>query len=139
MTKAGFFLLWAIGAVPLGAQWVNFPTPGLPRLPDGKPNLSAPAPRTTDGKPDLSGLWEPTGQTSSAYLGNTVRDPKFGDVSTGMKGGHGARAAPKKNNIATRDFVIKVAHRPSWSRPAPDLPVTSCAWQGPSPEGGTDL
>lgn len=39
------------------AQWLNYPTPGIPRLPDGKPNLSAPAPRTTDGKPDLTGLW----------------------------------------------------------------------------------
>jgi hypothetical protein len=39
------------------AQWLNYPTPGIPRTPDGKPNLSAPAPRTADGKPDLSGLW----------------------------------------------------------------------------------
>jgi hypothetical protein len=39
------------------AQWLNYPTPGIPRLPDGKPNLSAPAPRTADGKPDLSGIW----------------------------------------------------------------------------------
>jgi hypothetical protein len=39
------------------AQWVNYPTPGIPRLPDGKPDLSAPAPRTADGKPDLSGIW----------------------------------------------------------------------------------
>ena len=39
------------------AQWLNFPTPGIPRTPDGKPNLSAPAPRTADGKPDLSGVW----------------------------------------------------------------------------------
>ena len=39
------------------AQWLNYKTPGIPRLPDGKPNLSAPAPRTADGKPDLSGLW----------------------------------------------------------------------------------
>ena len=46
--------------VPLSAQWVNYPTPGMPRTPDGKPNLSAPAPRTPDGKPDLSGIWRVT-------------------------------------------------------------------------------
>jgi hypothetical protein len=39
------------------AQWLNYSTPGIPRLPDGKPNLSAPAPRAGDGKPDLSGIW----------------------------------------------------------------------------------
>jgi hypothetical protein len=43
--------------VPLAAQWLNYPTPGIPRTPDGKPNLTAAAPRTPDGKPDLSGLW----------------------------------------------------------------------------------
>jgi hypothetical protein len=87
MIKPARFVLWALTAARLGAQWVNYPTPGIPRLPDGRPNLSAPVPRTTDGKPDLSGLWEPRGQSSTAYLGNTVRDPKFADVSTGMKGG----------------------------------------------------
>ena len=44
-------------SAPATAQWINYPTPGIPRLPDGKPNLSAPAPRTADGKPDLSGIW----------------------------------------------------------------------------------
>src|SRR5262245_10971950 len=33
---------------PLAAQWLNQPTPGIPRTPDGKPNLSAPAPRGPD-------------------------------------------------------------------------------------------
>ena len=42
---------------PVWAQWLNYPTPGYPRLPDGKPNLVAPAPRTPDGKPDLTGIW----------------------------------------------------------------------------------
>ncbi len=44
-------------AWPAAAQWINYPTPGIPRTADGKPNLSAPAPRAADGKPDLSGLW----------------------------------------------------------------------------------
>ena len=43
---------------PAAGQWLSYPTPGIPRTPDGKPNLTAPAPRATDGKPDLSGLWE---------------------------------------------------------------------------------
>jgi hypothetical protein len=44
-------------SVSLSAQWPNHPTPGVPRTPDGKPNLSAAAPRSADGKPDLSGVW----------------------------------------------------------------------------------
>ena len=42
---------------PALAQWLNYPTPGVPRLANGKPNLTAPAPRISDGKPDLSGIW----------------------------------------------------------------------------------
>jgi hypothetical protein len=50
--------LWLL-PVSLCAQWLDVPTPGIPRTADGKPNLTAPAPRTSDGKPDLSGLWQP--------------------------------------------------------------------------------
>ena len=42
----------------LSAQWLKYPTPGVPRTADGKPNLSAPAPRMPDGRPDLSGIWQ---------------------------------------------------------------------------------
>ena len=44
-------------AGPAPAQWLKLPLPGIPRLPDGTPNLTAPAPRTPDGKPDLSAIW----------------------------------------------------------------------------------
>ncbi len=55
-------------ATPLHAQWLKYPTPGIPRTPDGKPNLSAPAPRTSDGKPDFSGVWGFDGGPSMFYL-----------------------------------------------------------------------
>jgi hypothetical protein len=42
----------------VAAQWSKYPTPGVPRTSDGKPDLSAHAPRTDDGKPDLSGIWK---------------------------------------------------------------------------------
>ena len=39
------------------AQWLEYPTPGVPRTADGKPDMTAPTPRTADGKPDFSGMW----------------------------------------------------------------------------------
>src|SRR5215510_2185439 len=58
-------------------QWFNYPTPGTPRLPDGKPNLAAPAPRTADGKPDLSGVWRGAGPI---YRFNIAQDLKPEEV-----------------------------------------------------------
>lgn len=62
---------------PLSAQWQVYPTPGVPRLPDGKPNLGAPAPKTPDGKPDLTGVW----MTGAAYVRDIAKDLKPGEVS----------------------------------------------------------
>ena len=58
-------------SAPLAAQWLTQPTAGIPRTPDGKPNLNAPAPRTPDGKPDLSGLWN---KISPKYSRNIAAD-----------------------------------------------------------------
>jgi len=73
-------------------QWLNYPTPGVPRTADGKPNLLAPAPRT-GGKPDLSGIWElepapcnPNGITAcddADYRGA----PEFGNMGARIPGG----------------------------------------------------
>jgi hypothetical protein len=61
-------------AVMLSAQWLRTPTPDLPRTPDGKPDLGAPAPTTADGHPDLSGVWMPNTRTLQ-------------DLAVGLQGG----------------------------------------------------
>ena len=73
--KTGFLLLF--GAALLPAQWLNYPTRGIPRLPNGKADLAAPAPKAPDGKPDLSGIWQAPGPK---YLANIAADLKPGEV-----------------------------------------------------------
>jgi hypothetical protein len=51
-SAAALALLASFLSTTAEAQWLKYPTPGTPRLPDGTPNMAAPAPRTADGKPD---------------------------------------------------------------------------------------
>ena len=46
-----------LASAPAAAQWVGYPTAGVPRKADGKVDMTAPAPRLANGKPDFSGIW----------------------------------------------------------------------------------
>jgi len=68
-------------ATPLAAQWLQHPTPGIPRTADGKPNLNAPPPRTADGQSDLTGLWDMPLDTAVGNIAvRNVGDLKPADV-----------------------------------------------------------
>lgn len=80
----------AVMCSPVGAQWPKYPTSDVPRMPNGPPNLEAPAPRTPQGMPDLSGLWryvrrpglpEPVpGALGQPQVGTS----QFWDIGTGL-------------------------------------------------------
>lgn len=70
------------------AQWLGYPTAGVPKTADGKPNREAPAPRTADGKPDFTGMWG--WETRSNCLGHCDDlqiSREFINIASTLKGG----------------------------------------------------
>jgi hypothetical protein len=95
-------LLMAAAPASLLAQWPSYPTPGVPRTPDGKPNLTAPAPRTADGKPDLTGIWENFQAAApvapqSADASKAKAPPPDDDFFAGLKTNDDFLAVAKRN------------------------------------------
>lgn len=68
------------------AQWLAHPTPGTPRLPDGRPSLMSPTPRAADGRPDLSGVWEVTPDTVMPTDGR-IRSKFIYNIAAARPGG----------------------------------------------------
>jgi hypothetical protein len=116
MTVSGIALLSVALSAPLvtglHAQWLDRPTPGIPRTAGGQPNLAAPTPRTPDGKPDLSGLWN---KISPKYSRNIAADLKPGEVQPGAE----ALVQQRKENLG-KDYmnVLCVPLGPAYSTDA---------------------
>jgi len=78
-------LLLAVIAPEISAQWPAFRTRGVPRTPNGQPDLAAPTPRTSDGKPDLSGVWD-NGRNTGGQRGAGARGAPSAAVATVVTG-----------------------------------------------------
>ncbi|HEY1242502.1 MAG TPA: hypothetical protein VGF16_18200 [Bryobacteraceae bacterium] len=70
-------MIFSATFVCANAQWLNHPTPGIPRTRDGRPDLSARVPRGSNGKPLLSGLWQ-TESAPRAVLARLIPDATNG-------------------------------------------------------------
>src|SRR2546426_11540368 len=73
---ASSMALLALICTPVHGQWTKVPASAIPRGPDGKPNLAAPAPRLSDGRPDLSGIWASNGGVNH----KPSKEPKTAEV-----------------------------------------------------------
>ncbi len=82
-------------AVPalLPGQWAEQPTPGTPRLANGKANLTAPAPRSADGKPNLAGIWL-TESGKGEYNPEGPPSKYFSDILSDLKAETGLMQPP---------------------------------------------
>ena len=89
LRSAALAAVLLVTSVPLPAQWLKYPTAGVPKLPNGSPNLKAPTPRTAGGKPDFSGIWEAekTRPCPPDGCADMETGYQFSDIGWGLKGG----------------------------------------------------
>jgi len=83
----GILVVLVLAATITSAQWLHYPTAGIPRTRDGKPNLIAPAPKTRDHKPDLSGLWLPENDPATKGTNGELLPKLFISIDRGLKPG----------------------------------------------------
>lgn len=87
-TMAAAAIVVGASALPASAQWLDYPTAGVPKTVDGKPDMSAPTPRTADGKPDFSGMYGwVTPANCGAHCNDLQISREFLNIAATLPGG----------------------------------------------------
>ncbi len=81
----------SLASVSAYAQWIGYPTAGVPRNADGSVNMAAPAPRLANGKPDLSGIWisdrTPKGKQTPSDVSDLASSRQMANIGVDLPGG----------------------------------------------------
>ena len=140
LVTVAFVILGApLASTHLAAQWLKYPTAGVPRKADGKVDMSAPSPRMADGKPDFSGIWT-TGEPNGAER-RACRAPKRRQVpgnrrvpTTGRIPVTPATSRPRaKWRISVSIFREGCLINLGWCRSSRSAPTT---WRKTTPTSG---
>ncbi|HLG55384.1 MAG TPA: hypothetical protein VI485_08625 [Vicinamibacterales bacterium] len=130
MRRAVLLVLFILVGQTASAQWVRYPTPGSPRMPDGRPDLTARTPRASNGKPDLSGVWhvQPTSlEEMKRLFGNDVDTIQVPGMETDTVSKYAINIFQdfKPEDAPVRPEVAEVLKRRGDGRPEA-LPLTYC-------------
>jgi hypothetical protein len=92
LAAAAVVLLSAsLASAPSAAQWIGYPTAGVPRKADGSVDMTAPAPRMPNGKPDFSGIWisenTPEGEATPSDGFNLSSGRQMANIGVDLPGG----------------------------------------------------
>jgi len=94
LTVALALLGSSLASDPLAAQWLNYPTAGVPRTADGNVDMAAATPRLADGKPDFSGIWtaahpsrRQAGEDVASDGNDLTSSPYMANMGAGLPGG----------------------------------------------------
>jgi len=101
------------------AQWIDYKTPGVPRLPDGRPNLSAPAPRAVRAVAARATAPDPAARYASVpalsadvarFLDGTLDFPGIAgllETAVARHGGSAGDADPGLDELVALDAEVR--------------------------------